>query len=122
MRPIQLPDFIFTVEDLANIPVFISRTSTASWINNDLLTPTSNLGGPGIVVPPVTISFNLIFPVFFNETPDFILEPQGNLFSFDRGFSWATFDGTTNAPIIYPAYLNTTFRDLKNAARAQGGF
>jgi hypothetical protein len=98
------------------------RTDTSGWINNDLLTPTSNLGGPGIINPPVTITFNLIFPVFFNESPDFITEPQGAFFGFDRGFTWATFDGTTNAPIVYPEYLHTTFRDLQNAARLQGGF
>jgi hypothetical protein len=117
LRPIQLPDFIFTVEDSGSIPFAIFRTTTASWINNDLLTPNANLGGPGIIQPPVTIQYNLAFPIYRNQTPNFISEPVGPTFG-----AWATFDGTTNAPIIYPEYLHFTFGDLQNAARQQGGF
>jgi hypothetical protein len=119
LRPIDSPDFIFTVEDIGFTSMF--RTTTANWINNDLLTPTSNQGGPGIIQGPITISFNKIFPIFFNQTPDFVNEPQqsGPFGSFARGFTWASYDGTTNAPIVYPEYLNFNFRA---AARAQGGF
>jgi hypothetical protein len=117
LRPIQLPDFIFTVEDPGSVPVFIVRTDTSSWINNDLLTPTSTLGGPGIIQPPVTITFNMIFPLFRNTTPNFVAEQPGPTIG-----AWGTFDGTTNAPIIYPEYLHYTFGDLQNAARLQGGF
>jgi hypothetical protein len=119
LRPIQLPDFIFTVEDINLNSMF--RTTTANWINNDLLTPTSNQGGPGIIQGPITIAFNKIFPIFFNQTPNFVTEPveTGPFASFARGFSWASFDGTTNAPIVYPEYLHFNFRA---AARAQGGF
>lgn len=112
LRPIQLPDFIFTAEDLGIGSV--ARTTTANWINNDLLTPTSVQGGPGIIQGPITITFNKIFPLFENTTPNFDTE-----FEAFRGFSWASFDGTTNAPIVYPEYLHFSFRA---AARAQGGF
>jgi hypothetical protein len=115
-RPILDPDFIFTVADLGQN--LMSRTTTASWLNNDLLTPHSVLGGPGIIVPPVTITFNMVSPIFQNSTPTFIREPNAFLIN---GF-WATFDGTTNAPIIYPERLNFTIRDLINAAEQEGGF
>lgn len=115
-RPVLEPDIIFTVSDLGQN--LMSRTTTASWLNNDLLTPTSILGGPGLIVPPITITFNFVNPIFQNSTPSFIREPDAFLIN---GF-WATFDGTTNAPIIYPQYLGFTFRDIQNAAEQQGGF
>lgn len=116
LRPIQLPDFIFTVADLDQSAML--RTTTASWINNDLLSPTSVLGGPGIIVPPIIITFNFVYPIFQNQTPNFITEPS----RFPLLGTWATFDGTTNTPIIYPEYLGFTIRDIRNAAEQQGGF
>jgi hypothetical protein len=116
LRPLALPDIIFSVADLnQNI---MARTATTAWINNDLLSPTSLLGGPGVIRPPITLTFNLVYPIFQNQTPDFITEPN----AFLLGGGWATFDGTTNAPIIYPEYLGYTIRDLRNAAAQQGGF
>jgi hypothetical protein len=115
-RPILEPDIVFTMADLDQN--LMSRTTTASWINNDALTPTSVLGGPGIIAPPIVITFNLINPIFQNQTPNFIREPDAFLING----TWATFDGTTNAPIIYPERLHFTLRQLLEAAEQQGGF
>jgi hypothetical protein len=99
------------------------RTDTANWINNDLLSPDAVIGGPGIIRPSVTIGFNKIYPVFIHQTPDFIDGPQvdGTFGGLSQGFAWASFDGTTNAPIIFPRPFNFT-QDFLNPARQQGGF
>ena len=50
--------------------------------------------GPGVITPPVTITFHRLGPLFItseaSETPG----------QYARG--WGSFDGSTNAPIIYP--------------------
>lgn len=119
MRPITRPDIVFTVEDMFETAAF--RTGTAGWINNDALTPEGILGGPGIISPPITISYNMLFPLFFNSSPGFLTEPQaGGVLGLGGSFTWASFDGSTNAPIIYPQYLNFRVGDLRNAARNAG--
>jgi len=118
MRPITRPDFVFAVEDLLGNIAF--RTDTTGWINNDPLTPEAQIGGPGVISPPITITFNMIFPIFLNQSPSFVTEPQPGDLLGSRGFTWASYDGTTNAPVIYPEYFHYTLNDLRNAARNAG--
>ena len=121
-RTAIVPDIIFTVIDL--LGAIADRTSTANWINNDVLNGVSALGGPGVIAPPIVISFNKQLPQKINQTPSLILEP----FITDTNSrvlgllspTWATFDGTTNPPIIYPQYLNYTIDTLRNLSRGNG--
>ena len=121
-RPILEPDIVFTVEDIT--PTIAGRTTTASWINNDLINGISPIGGPGVIAPPVVITFNQQQPRLINVTPFFATEPSitdtnARLFGLFSP-TWASFDGSTNPPIIYPAYLNYTINDFRQAARGGG--
>jgi hypothetical protein len=119
-RTVALPDIIFTVQDTYPA-AFGARTTTAGWLNNDAINGTTLLGGPGVITPPIAITFNTQNPILINQTPFFITPPSitdtnSRLLGI-IGPTWASFDGSTNAPIIYPEYLHYTIQDVRNAAR-----
>jgi hypothetical protein len=112
-RRVATPDIVFVVEDLGlgpgGGPFFSARTGTTGWINNDLLNGSSNLGGPGVIPPPIQITFTSLFPVFLNQNPGFADE-----FSASPIGIWATFDETVDEPIIYPVRDDLTLDDLRD--------
>jgi hypothetical protein len=121
-RPVAQPDIIFTVADLA--AAIATRTTASAWTNADTLNGTSVLGGPGIITPGITITFNHQRPFLINQSPFFVTEPSitdtnARFFGLFGG-AWASFDGSTNAPIIYPEYLHYTLDQIRNAARGGG--
>ncbi len=120
-RPILVPDIIFTVTDSVDAGFVGTRTDTANWINNDLINGIGLLGGPGVIAPPIVITFNYRLPFKRNVTPFFVEEPfltDTNSRTFGLlGPIWASFDGSTNEPVIYPTYLNYSINDIRNAAR-----
>lgn len=98
-RIVRKPDFEFCVRDLGKnqpSPFLYDRTSATNWMNNAELNGNSDGGGPGVIRPPVKITFDKLGPQYSSyESPssagtDF--EPQ----------AWGSFDSSTNAPIIYP--------------------
>lgn len=125
IRTIVQPDIVFSAGDLglfAGIDPFIyTRTVTAGWINNDALNgidPVNNDVGPGTIPPQVQIIFNTIFPAFYNSNgglSDFPNEETG--FSFGV---WGSFDGSTNAPVIYPKARNLSINQLRNIVLGRG--
>jgi len=89
------PDFIFCATNLAYN--WISRTVTTNWINNAALNGNQSQAGPGVIPPPVRISFHksgqmwVTFPGYPDNS------------AYDQTSSrWGTFDGSTNLPIVYP--------------------
>jgi hypothetical protein len=93
-RIIKKPDFLFSAKNVnnPNDGLYFERTTTTNWINNAGLNGSSE-GGPGVITPQVEITFNKLGHVI--------------LFSFDQfyeadQYSWGSFDGTTNAPVVYP--------------------
>lgn len=99
-RTLVEPDIIFTAADLTS---FFSVARTVSQINNDAINGQQVLAGPGVIAPPYFLTFNKVGPTLLNV--DFV-DPLiiDLLFEEDafRGFVWGSFDGTTNAPVIYP--------------------
>jgi hypothetical protein len=91
-REVKQPDILFTAAHLGFYQY--SRTGTTNWVNNG--EPSQN--GPGVIQPPVSINFARLGPIIspldamYSGPADFYAAPS----------SWATFDGTTNAPILYP--------------------
>ena len=57
-----------------------------------------------------------LFPVFRNTNPGFITEvdPTDPFNQFRVSAVWGSFNGTTDTPIIYPAYGTLTLQDLQN--------
>lgn len=100
-RVLIQPDILFSAEDLGltdkGNPITIARTDTANWANNDALNGQATLAGPGVIQPQVVITFSKLGPYIYNWTPNFLDEVNGF-----PGFLWGSFDGSTNAPVVFP--------------------
>jgi hypothetical protein len=104
-RLLTRPDIIFAAGNLNNLPPenprlapFITARSI-NYITNGLgsfgsVTST----GPGTIAPETTIVFHKASPQFYNQTPFFLDDATAQ----GSAFIWGSFDGTTNAPIVYP--------------------
>ncbi len=88
----------------------------------DVTARPGNQVGPGTIIDqlalPTIFVFNNQFPVFENlslttgATNSFIFTTEAQQAPFD---AWASFDGTTNAPVVYPN--GTALTDLENLVR-----
>jgi hypothetical protein len=86
------PDFLFSAgTDQCS-------TGTTNWINNAALNNNPGGAGPGIIRPPVIIAFQKLGSDFYS--PDFGWSEDSVQ---DASEYYGTFDGSSNAPIVYPA-------------------
>lgn len=70
------------------------------------------MAGPGTITPtPIHIIFNKSGPIFESTTNSFLVA-TGTGGTNIPVFQWASFDGTTNAPVVYPT--NNTYQGLVN--------
>jgi len=107
------PDIVFGAADNGAattdaIPLYVR---TANWVNNDALNGQNIIGGPGIISPQVSIDFSKIGPNNLNI--NFVTPFLDEYNVFITGFVWGSFDGTTNAPIVYPN--GTSIQELEQA-------
>ncbi|MGB8370587.1 MAG: hypothetical protein ACLPYZ_07965 [Limisphaerales bacterium] len=115
LRVVTVPDFIFSAADIAAGPgnptppnPYVS--SFDRNLNFDQSNVLPGLAGPGLITPSTTITFDKVGPVYFNYTgfmggtPYFTETPgtDGSDFYYEFYFLWASFDGTTNDPVVYP--------------------
>jgi hypothetical protein len=126
-RLVTQPDLLFVAKDLgvdaAGIPFRVERTTTASWTNNAALNghdtgigvpgggASPDRGGPGVINPSVTIAFSDAYPYWQNLNPGFVSE--GTAFT---PIVWGSFDGTTNAPVVYPVFGGIPLNLLRQLA------
>lgn len=134
-RVVTQPDFLFSAQDLttgtADDPVHANFVFSATTPNFDTANVLPGLAGPGTITPASTIAFNKDGPVYynnyggimdgspyFNQTPggnDQIISGNGNAILggfYADYFIWASFDGTTNAPTVFPN--GTSIENLQN--------
>jgi hypothetical protein len=124
-RVVTAPDILFSAEDLATGPSDIPVVSDAARnLNFDQGTVLPGLAGPGVINPQTTITFDKVGPIFANgslalfglNTNQFLGElDQGSLFGLGNDQSvlaFASFDGSTNDPIVYPN--GTSIENLEN--------
>lgn len=90
-RIIHQPDILFSAADLDGGPLF-ARTGTTNWSNNAALNGYTNNSGPGVIRPPITITFHKLGPLVAGGAGDVSPIYQ----------SWGSFDESTNLPVIYP--------------------
>jgi hypothetical protein len=98
-RVVTTPDFLFSAADLvsgpAAYPVVVAYSRNFNFDQNTIY---PGLAGPGIINPPSTLTFDKVGPVYQNQSPFFMLGPNLN----ELFWVWGSFDGSTNAPIVYP--------------------
>lgn len=126
------PDFLFSAEDRGaegtiGPELGLGFRTVPNWITNFI--PTNNPGaayGPGTMQPKITIEFNKVGVLLEN-----IWDPLGSFYSVDgipvnsgliqseglTNYVWASYDGTTNAPVIYPD--GSSLNDLENEVLLQ---
>lgn len=108
-RVVTTPDIVISAEDLGTIvvqssiaPAIARRTISFSASNN--IAP---LNGPGTMENPIAITFNKVGPFYYNYSAGSLDEatqlPE---------LIWGSFDGSTNAPVIYPN--GTSIQNLEN--------
>jgi hypothetical protein len=109
---VTVPDITYSAEDLVivlnNAPVVNDSVRNLNFDQQHILT---GLAGPGTITAPTVISFEDVGPVFFNTpagsltgTPYFTETPGNDTLDgfYSLYFVLGSFDGTTNAPIVYP--------------------
>jgi hypothetical protein len=105
-RVVTRPDIVFQGEELAQgsgnailLYSALNRT-TPNFLDSRA---TAGLAGPGIIDPTsgtnVTITFNTVGPYYVNISSSFLNGPRA---AAGRSFIWGSFDGSTNAPVLYP--------------------
>lgn len=102
-RTITGPDIIFAADDLVNtgtVPATdLALTRTVTFISNNLVSP----GGGGIsaqvIAPQMYVVFNRVGAIYFNQSPSFLDQNTAVAYPI---FIWGSFDGSTNAPVIFP--------------------
>jgi hypothetical protein len=107
-RLVTQPDILFSADDLTagpNDPPAAPIASRSIRFDEDNILP--RLFGPGTIEPDVLFTFNKVGPLFFNYSPTLLDE-----LSQQRLFTWAMYDGTTNAPVVFPN--GASFLNLEN--------
>jgi hypothetical protein len=111
-RVLTEPDFLFTAADLAagpaGIPTDPVLARTAPNFNQNNIYQAE--AGPGTIDPPATITFDKVGPIYLNFA-------GGDELTEESGIAWGSFDGTTNAPIVYPN--GTSIDNLQNQILVQ---
>lgn len=102
-RVLTTPDFVLTAQDMENGPSsgWIHGNTVFRNVNFNQANELAGHAGPGIIDSPTTITYDEVGPDYENESsPYFLLNgPDG---AYGRWFIWGSFDGTTNAPVVYP--------------------
>lgn len=98
-RVVTKPDFLFTAADLLGLVA--ARTSTVGNYNDANKNP--GTAGPGNIEPNMVITFNKVGPLLINSySTNFILGGLSES-TARTNFIWGSFDGSTNAPVVYPS-------------------
>jgi hypothetical protein len=97
-RVVSQPDFLFCSADTGGGNIWTPdylRTGTSNWWSSAGVSGGTN-AGPGVIRPPVRITFNRFGPLAVTIDPN----PPTNA---EQGmWGWGSFANTTNAPLVYP--------------------
>lgn len=135
-RVVTTPDFLFDAQDLAPGPAalppleVIESVQSPDFYQANVL---PGLAGPGTIISPTTFTLNKVGPTFYNYqndatnllgssmngTPYFVETPGGDVndLYYTAYFVWGSYDGSTNAPVLYPN--GTSINTLQNGILIQ---
>ncbi len=105
-RVTTVPDIVFSAADQASGPggVIVVNVMTRTTPNFNTTQALPGLAGPGTIQSPISIVFDKVGPSFVSSDNFFL--SGGVAFNtsstFGNEFVWGSFDGSTNAPIVYP--------------------
>ncbi len=126
-RVVTSPDIVFSAEDMATAApdsppfgaYYLSR-NVNFYVNNIL----TNLAGPGSINPSTIITLDKVGDIYENDwssvaTNQFLIGPNETTQTSDL-LAWASFDSSTNDPVIYPN--GTSIQNLENQILVQIAF
>ncbi|HEY5914949.1 MAG TPA: hypothetical protein VJA21_30520 [Verrucomicrobiae bacterium] len=112
-RTVTAPDFLFTAQDLTAGPD--ARPYSPGSLRSIIFATNgayAGIAGPGTIETPTLFTFNNVGPLYLNfgmlNTNAFLNELQQS-----RYYSWGSFDGTTNAPVVYPNDASVTDMEVQ---------
>lgn len=119
VRPLTTADIIFDAQDIVGSDTangwFITSAGLATaFQNNDALNGLTGTDGPGQLQPSLAIVFNKAGRALANNTPAFISEVNSSPL-----WNWGSFDGSTNAPVVYPS--GASIAELEQQVLSGGG-
>jgi hypothetical protein len=120
-RVVTTPDILFSAGDLAVGPAgngfngSVTRT-TPNYVEDPTRVGSTVAFGPGVINGPSVFTFNKVGPTFFNSSIPNSTALVPNETSGIQGLIWASFDGSTNAPTVYP---NGSYTNLLNSILIQ---
>jgi len=104
-RVVTRPDILFMGQNLSvggNDAMFFFNALTRTIPNFINSRAAANLSGPGIIDPTsstIKITYNTVGPVYVNFPSPTVLNGPA---AAGRSMIWGSFDGSTNAPVVYP--------------------
>lgn len=111
-RQVTWPDIVFSAADLG-----MESASTGpnnAWLNHSAdnrVGTSGELTGPGVIVPGGDLeTYTTLLDIWVNQYggPAALFEQENGRYNI-----WASYDGTTNAPIIYPISPTRTLKWLE---------
>ncbi len=108
-RVVTEPDILFSCADMndcGGAAPLVARTGTTNWLSSS----PPGLAGPGVIRPPIRITLKKFGPAAAVSAYTSDLFPNGPAMVVDA--LWASFDGSTNSPIVYPNGLIQTTNQL----------
>jgi len=116
-RVITRPDFLFSGQDLVFNPT--TDTGLGNWpterSNLVFSNAVAGVPGPGIILPQEIFVYNIGGPALDNYSDLGLMDGQSYLngFSYNNSlfndyFVWASYDGSTNPPVVYPQNISLT--------------
>lgn len=115
-RVVYQPDFLFTAQDFVPGPAADQNTPYPRMTRGITYGPDNAAGnpGPGTIESPTFITFDSGGPVYLNFATNgyFLSQGYASELSSLRTAIWASYDETTNAPIVFPN--GTSLQELEN--------
>ena len=117
-RVVTTPDFLLTAQDLVGtVATGLAVPSVRRNLSFNQGNVLSGLAGPGTIQTPTVITYDKVGDIFENGSLAFnFLSTNEFLSEFTQTrlpvLTWASFDGTTNAPVLYPNV--TSIDNLEN--------
>jgi hypothetical protein len=100
-RTVSTPDILFTAADMDPTAYPLgdaALTRTNAFIVSPYASPGGGITG-STIVPNMLVTLNDVGALYYNQNPYFMDSSTNNGYPI---FIWGSFDGTTNAPIVYP--------------------
>ncbi len=108
-RIVTAPDILFDADDITTVGAPLIHTTVSRQVPNFTVATNAVVAGallgPGTIEPSATFTFNKVGPLYINLGPGSEVDKQ-------LTYIWGSYDGTTNAPRVYP--IGTSVYDLEN--------